>query len=47
MVELTPEQRQELQGHGPVEVRDPLTDTTYVWMRDFGSIALLLTYVPW
>ena len=33
MIELTPEQRRELEGPGPVEVRDPVTDATYVLVR--------------
>ncbi len=33
MIELTTAQRQALEGPGPVEVRDPVTDETYVLVR--------------
>ena len=33
MIELTPEQRRELDQPGPVRVRDPQTDETYVLVR--------------
>lgn len=33
MIELTEEQRQELEQPGPVQARDPLTNETYVLVR--------------
>jgi hypothetical protein len=33
MIELTQEQRQELDGPEPVRVRDPMTNETYVLVR--------------
>ena len=33
MIELTEEQRQELDHPGPVQARDPLTNETYVLVR--------------
>ena len=33
MIELTDEQRQELDTPGPVQVRDPVTKETYVLVR--------------
>jgi hypothetical protein len=44
MIELTAEQRQELEGPAPVRVRDPQTDETYVLVRadDYERIKDLL-----
>jgi hypothetical protein len=33
MIDLTTEQRQQLEGSGPVEVRDPVTNETYFLVR--------------
>ena len=33
MIELTIEQRQALEGPGPAEIRDPITNETYVLVR--------------
>ena len=44
MIELTAEQRQQLEGPGPAEARDPVTNETYVLVRKgaYERIRLLL-----
>ncbi len=46
MIELTPEQRQELDAPGPARARDPQTNETYVLVAGGSAVGILHDPIP-